>query len=285
MDDFGMHFEDMSDSELEQVLIRAVGRAGLALDEGVVEFVVSLLSQKRRLPNFGNAGTVGSMLSVAKVNKSARLAQAAKDIREAVLRGVSPLPTMPHPDLLVRSDFESEERSAEKGKEAFANLYNLDHVQKVIFDLEAVISAALDDGKDPADILADCHMVFTGPPGTGKTTIANRFGELFQQLGLLPTNNVVVVSGTGLQGQYVGETKTKVLKAMQQARGGILFIDECYGLDPCEGNWGYAKEAVDTLVGNITEKDFKGNLLVIMAGYMEFDFLYVTVCIYIYIYI
>ena len=101
--------------------------------------------------------------------------------------------------------------------------------------------------------------------------VASKFGKLLKDLNILPSDHVTSVTGNSLQGQYVGETKEKVLKAMHQARGGILFIDEAYGM--AGGQYGkacsYAKEAVDTLVGTITQPEFKGNMLVIMAGYED----------------
>jgi hypothetical protein len=136
------------------------GKGGLAFEDmDVVDFAVGLLSQKRRLPGFGNAGSVASMLNVAKVNKSGRIAAALRSQREAALRGGGggggPSSALLNPDVLIKSDFATEELSAEKGKDAFSKLINVDHIKKILFELEAVIIAAKEDGRDPADILAD----------------------------------------------------------------------------------------------------------------------------------
>jgi SpoVK/Ycf46/Vps4 family AAA+-type ATPase len=267
IDQFGIEFEDMADDELRQVLITGVGKAGLFFEDlADLDAVVAYIGQQRRMPGFGNAGTVNSLLHSAKVAKSRRLDEAKKAHDKAVKQGTVP-PPLPSPDALLKTDFLQNEVGLEQARDKFQDLYNVDHIQDVLDELEATILQAKEDGKEPADVLADSHMVFVGPPGTGKTTVANKFGKLLKDLKVLPSDNVTLVTGTSLQGQYVGETKEKVNKAMHQARGGILFIDEAYGMAGGKYSASYAKEAVDTLVGQITTKEFKGNLLVIMAGY------------------
>jgi hypothetical protein len=121
------------------------------------------------MDGFGNAGAVETILGRAKVNKSARLAEAIEQRKQARASGVldDALPSLPHPDVLVISDFVREETSAAKGRAAFAGLYNIDHVGAVIDELEAMLMQAKAEGKSPAEMLSTCHMVFTGPPGTG----------------------------------------------------------------------------------------------------------------------
>jgi hypothetical protein len=193
-------------------------KCGLVFENlNLVDAVVALVGQKRRLPGFGNAGTVASMLNFAKAAKAGRLGEAQQALEEA-RRQVAPLPPMPDPDVLVRRDFipKEEADAAAAARGAFDNMYNTGHIVDVLDKLEALIVTAKQDGRTPADVLADSHMVFVGPPGTGKTTVAMRFGKLFKDLDILPSDNVTVVTGTSLMGQYVGETKEKVLKAMNQ---------------------------------------------------------------------
>ena len=201
IDDFGMHFTDMGDEELKQVLVSTAAKAGLAFENlDLIDAVVAHVAQKRRMPGFGNAATVNSMLNVAKTQKAARLDQAQRDVDKARRQGDT-VPLHPDPDVLVRSDFIPEEVDADKARDIFDGLYNTEHIMQELDSLEALIMAAKDDGREPADILADAHMVFVGPPGTGKTTVANRFGKLFKDLDVLPSDTVTVVTGTSLMGQ------------------------------------------------------------------------------------
>lgn len=112
------------------------------------------------------------------------------------------------------------------------------------------------------------HMMFTGNPGTGKTTVARILGKLFKEVGILNIGNVIEVSRDGLVSIYVGNTAPKVRSKVKEAYGSILFIDEAYSLFESDGSgYNYGKEAVDALVKMM--EDNREDFIVILAGYKD----------------
>jgi hypothetical protein len=104
--------------------------------------------------------------------------------------------------------------------------------------------------------------------GTGKTTIARKMGKMFHSLGLLPCEDVVEITPKDLTTGYMGQTGKQVSKWLSDARGKVLFIDEAYTMNPVKGGQ-YMQEAVDCLVGGLTSEEYKGKLVVILAGYED----------------
>ena len=110
------------------------------------------------------------------------------------------------------------------------------------------------------------HLVFTGAPGTGKTTVARYVGELYAAINVLPTTSFIEVSRADLIGQFIGQTAPKVQEVVNRARGGVLFIDEAYALMPHHES-DYGHEALSTLVQLM--ENYRDDLVVIMAGYRD----------------
>jgi AAA+ superfamily predicted ATPase len=110
------------------------------------------------------------------------------------------------------------------------------------------------------------HLVFTGSPGTGKTTVARIVAQMYQAIGLLPGGQLVEVDRSSLVAGYVGQTALKVQEAINNARGGVLFIDEAYALSADRGA-GFGDEAISTLVKAM--EDQRDSLAIIVAGYHE----------------
>lgn len=108
------------------------------------------------------------------------------------------------------------------------------------------------------------HMIFTGNPGTGKTTVARVLGRLFKEMGLLPSGHMVEVERADLVGEYIGHTAQKTREVLKRAQGGVLFIDEAYSLAR-GGEKDFGKESIDCLVRAM--EDQRGEMLLILAGY------------------
>lgn len=113
------------------------------------------------------------------------------------------------------------------------------------------------------------HMLFLGNPGTGKTTVAKLVGNIYHKMGLLSKGHTVETHRAKLVGEYIGMTEKKTLEAIEEARGGVLFIDEAYTLIQSKDNdtKDFGKEVINTLLPILSEPN--PDLIVIMAGYQD----------------
>lgn len=155
----------------------------------------------------------------------------------------------------------------EKVKAEMDQIVGLQRIKEYIFSLEeyyAIQKKRREEGLKVSEVSK--HMIFTGSPGTGKTTIARIISRYLKAIGVLTGGQLIEVSRADLVGRYVGHTAPLTNQVLQSAIGGVLFIDEAYSLYRGKDD-SFGLEAIDTLVKGI--EDNRDNLIVILAGYSK----------------
>lgn len=253
-----IHLPDYSDDELLQIAEQAAQDNDYAMTESAKLELSDRIEKERVDETFGNARTVRNLVLEAIFKKGSRPAE-EDDFSTYTL--------------LEKEDFESPSNtSAEKPLDRLNALVGLDTVKSEVTSLISFVRMQqLRKEKGLPAVPIQIHSVFTGNPGTGKTTVAKIYAELLKECGMLKRGHLIVSSRADFVAGYVGQTAIKTKKKIREALGGVLFIDEAYSLlGQSSGDFG--KEVIDTLVDEMTRHN--ENLVVILAGYpAEMDML------------
>lgn len=252
-----LEFPDYSIDELLLIIEKQAKDRGFIISLSAKNVIRGLIKSKKRIgEQNGNARMVRNILEDALRNQTKRLS--LTDNYESPEDLIT----------LIESDFTPEVSVDEFDLEArLSAIIGMESVKEYIRSLYSMLRVELARKQLGIDVEQNqaLHMIFTGNPGTGKTTMARIMGEVLHELGILATKNIVETDRAGLVAGYVGQTAIKTKSIISQALDGVLFIDEAYSLVSGENSNDFGKEAIDTLVKDMD--DNRDRLVVILAGY------------------
>ncbi|HMY65612.1 MAG TPA: AAA family ATPase [Leptospiraceae bacterium] len=267
-----IEFDDFTDEQIGKLLDDMCTKHEMQMDEKDRTFAIEQVLIKKRGKGFGNAREVRNIFERTAAQHCVRLSN--QDLKS--------LPKETH-QKFIYSDitvdpFDDGTRSGlqpsdpkENPKSGIYRLHALRGMKGIKEEIQAMADfiriRKLRKGASSARGL-QLHMVFTGNPGTGKTTVARLIGDIYRDLGVLPSGHLIEVDRSGLVGGYLGQTALKTKECIEDARGGILFIDEAYSLfsESHSGDM-YGREAVNTILKYM--EDYRDEVVIIFAGYQE----------------
>lgn len=266
------HFDDYLPEELYQIAIYSAGQKEVKFSEEASALLKEQLTDayRKRDEHFGNARFVNAIVDEGKQNMGLRLMKSTN------------LDSLSNDDLstITHDDLEEVFRTEEKKKLKLSinekqlndalfelnELVGMDKIKQDVHELIKLIRFYNETGKDVVNKFS-LHSIFTGNPGTGKTTLARIMAKLYKALGILERGHVVEVDREGLVAGYVGQTAAKTAGVIDSAIGGILFIDEAYALASKGHSNDFGQEAIEVILKRM--EDLRGKFGVIVAGYTE----------------
>jgi len=265
-------FPGYTPAELLSLADLAIERRGELLDPDarpVLWRMFEDVGRRRMADELGNGRFVRSLMEKAGQARDVRVMGAAAEPTSAdlvTLRG-SDL-EQAFADLTTRFRGYTETPTLESALAELDALIGLEPVKRQVHEIAAQLRVArLRDAHGLASQPPARHFVFTGPPGTGKTTVARILGRIFAALGLLVQPNVVEAHRADLVGEHLGSTAIKTNKLIDSALGGVLFIDEAYALynQGYSGGDAFGSEAIAALLKRA--EDDRDRLVIVLAGY------------------
>ncbi|EHK42028.1 hypothetical protein TRIATDRAFT_229413 [Trichoderma atroviride IMI 206040] len=246
-------FQDYDDDRLTEILGMKMEESEIKASTAAMQVASEVLRRARDRPNFGNGGDVVNLLNQAKL-----------DYLEMVNITLEPEDFDPN--------YNRGSTAAERCRALFDGLIGFEETIQRFQGYQRTAENLRRRNKNPRDTIP-FTFVFKGPPGTGKTHTARIVGQIFYDMGILSTNEVVECSASQLIGKHVGHTGPKVIDLFEKSLGKILFIDEAYRLG-LGGRNSFGDEAVAEIVDCMTKPRYQRKLVIVLAGYTrEMDLL------------